>query len=489
MKIFNIHAGKQHLTCAVISLVMAHMYKIDEWDAILLDSIVAHGHKYYLESVSKIRQLNYELKVEDLRRNCTINNFVFDVTIKPIIYGKLYDEDRHNFNLNRALNYLFRNKNLSGVILQCNGKFLAVGNVNNRDYFMFDSQAHGAPLFSSNQGTSYVLKCCCLKVLLACIVLTLNIKRHNVKFYIYAVSTKITDEAGRKKYEEEIANEQLARESRTEKLDSEVSTYGSTTNFLTSSTTSEIYGEDLSAENPLNLVKPSEFRIPTTSAATIGRSHSRIRTMANAGEALVISETAPAALLVQTNASVNVVKAENLVPTQSLVIQGTASTALSNMQANTSSAQVTTSQTIQQTTGPNSPPLTKQVKTPALRSTDQTAPMTSATAKALKLPLQTHPASLQPGSMQTSNATETPSPTRFQITSPALSAQSVSTTTEKTPSTSSKTKVNNSLEFLITAFDSFSCFCETVFCIQIPSIETFLFSSNIHFTPFFCICQ
>lgn len=194
MKIFKQHAGKQHLACAVVSLVMAHMYNIDEWDAILMDSIVAHGHKYYIKTIKQVDQINYQLKVEDLSRHCCINNFKFDVDIRPIIYGKLYDEDKLNFNLNRALDYVFRNKNLSGVILQCGGKFFAVGNVNNRDYFMFDSQAHGPPLFASNQGTSYVLKCCCLKVLLACIVLTLNIKCHNVKFYLYAVNTKFSDE-------------------------------------------------------------------------------------------------------------------------------------------------------------------------------------------------------------------------------------------------------------------------------------------------------
>jgi hypothetical protein len=212
MKIFKIHAGKQHLTCAVISLVMAHMYNIDEWDAILLDSIVAHGHKYHLESISEIQQPNHQLKIEDLRPICSINNFAFDVKIKPIINGTLYEENRRSFNLNRALNYVFRHRNLPGVILQCNGKFLAVGNVNNRDFFVFDSQAHGPPLFSFNQGTSYVLKCCCLKVLLACIVLTLNTKRHNVPFHVYAVDAQMADVDGRGNYGKEAAGNFMPNE-------------------------------------------------------------------------------------------------------------------------------------------------------------------------------------------------------------------------------------------------------------------------------------
>lgn len=263
MKVFKIHAGKQHLTCAVISLVMSHMYNIDEWDAVLLDSVVAHGHKYYVESIGGIQQQNYQLKVEDLQPVCSINNFVFKVDIKPIIYGSLYDENKRSFNLNRALNYVFRHKNLPGVILQCNGKFLAVGSVNNRDFFMFDSQAHGPPLFSFNQGASYVLKCCCLKVLLACIVLTLNIKRHNVKFCIYAVDTQINEEKDKEIYDAEVEKNKAAA-SATTKQEYAVPTVVSSSSYKgTPRTDSMITHPPISPQqNSLNSGTSDDYSMP-----------------------------------------------------------------------------------------------------------------------------------------------------------------------------------------------------------------------------------
>jgi hypothetical protein len=188
MKVFKQHSGRQHLACTIVSLIMAHMYDIDEWDATLLDSVVAHGHKYFVERVADSDKQNYRLKAEDMSGVCTINNFKFDVDVRLVVYGKLYEANKQKFNLKRALDFAFRHKKLHGVVLQCNGRFLAIGHMNNVDFFMFDSQSHGSPLFQPNQGTTYVLKCCCFKILLACIVLTLSETSHNIDFYLYGVA-------------------------------------------------------------------------------------------------------------------------------------------------------------------------------------------------------------------------------------------------------------------------------------------------------------
>jgi hypothetical protein len=53
-----------------------------------------------------------------------------------------------------------------------------------------------------------VLKSCCMKILLACIILTLDIRQHNVKFHLFAVKSKmVTDGDDKKKDDEEDGDE------------------------------------------------------------------------------------------------------------------------------------------------------------------------------------------------------------------------------------------------------------------------------------------
>lgn len=194
MKIFKQFAGKQHLACCVVALIMSKLYNIDEWDSVLLDSIVSYGHKYLVNSVKRITVEKDQLEVNDLNGYCLIQNFGFNVELELIVFGRLYAEDKTKFNLNRALDFAFKQRNLPGVILLCNGQTLAIGNANNKNFFMYDCQSYGPPLFKHNQGTTYVLKCCCMKILLACIILTLNIQHHNVKFYLYSPNTKLLND-------------------------------------------------------------------------------------------------------------------------------------------------------------------------------------------------------------------------------------------------------------------------------------------------------
>ncbi|KAG5672850.1 hypothetical protein PVAND_002939 [Polypedilum vanderplanki] len=191
MKLFRAYAGKQHLACCVVTLIMSNMFNIDEWDAVLLDSICTHGHKYLIDMISKFDEEKQQLEVNDLSGSCRIQDFNFNVELDLVIFGKLYEENRKRFNLRRAFEYVFGEIKLPGVVLICNNRSLAIGNVKNETFFMYDSQSYGAPLFKSNQGTTYVLKCCCMKVLLACIILTLNVRQHNVKFHLYAVHSKL----------------------------------------------------------------------------------------------------------------------------------------------------------------------------------------------------------------------------------------------------------------------------------------------------------
>jgi hypothetical protein len=193
MKYFKQLAGKQHLPCCIVALIMAQLYYIDEWNSSLLDSIVIQGTNF-LKNIVQNKQTENELSLDDFNGICSINNFNFQVNLQLEIFGQLYDDEKAHVNLNKALNYAFVERKLSGVILLCAGRFLAIGNHENKTFFMYDCQSQGGPLFKPSQGTTYVLRCCCMKILLASIVLTLNIKQHGVKFHLYSVPMKEVQE-------------------------------------------------------------------------------------------------------------------------------------------------------------------------------------------------------------------------------------------------------------------------------------------------------
>lgn len=186
MKHFKRLTGKQHLPCCIVALVMAQLYHIDEWTSLLLDSIVVHGTNF-LKNVIENKTQENELSIDDFVGICKMDSFNFKVNLQLEIVGQLYDDIKGHINLNMALDYAFVDKKLSGVILLCAGRFLAIGNHENKTFFMYDCQSQGGPLFKTSQGTTYVLKCCCMKILLASIVLTLSIKQHAVKFHLYSV--------------------------------------------------------------------------------------------------------------------------------------------------------------------------------------------------------------------------------------------------------------------------------------------------------------
>lgn len=188
--VFGKNAGKQHLAIGIVSLLMSHLYKVDEWTAELLDSIVVNGHKYFEECIAAISGKNQEFSVETLKQHFEMNSFKFELQISPKVFGVLYDSDTSSFNLRKALQYFFLHKKYKYGILQCNRRFLAIG-CDNRKYFMFDCQAAGWPLFAKNQGTVYVLRCCSMWSLQLCIVQTLREKCHNVEFFLFSVKIQV----------------------------------------------------------------------------------------------------------------------------------------------------------------------------------------------------------------------------------------------------------------------------------------------------------
>ncbi|XP_013112017.2 uncharacterized protein LOC106090394 [Stomoxys calcitrans] len=188
--------GKQYLACCVVSLCAVRLFRLVDWSAQLLDSIVINGDAYHRQSVQDIATTDYEIMAEDLDTEYMLDNVRFSIHLEPVCYGKLYGRPHFNrLNLAQALMYFFGNHRFG--LLQCSRKCLAFGYIPAHDggYFMFDCQGRDRPLFPSGQGAAYVLRTKYLEILLYCMVVTLNIPFYNVEFTLHTVETFADNES------------------------------------------------------------------------------------------------------------------------------------------------------------------------------------------------------------------------------------------------------------------------------------------------------
>lgn len=181
--------GKQYMATCVISCLMAHLYKLNDWNSQLMDEIVNKGDKYFRQSTADISVKNYQMSLEDLNPTFLFDTFLFNISIQAVAIGVLYDTRLEEFNLSRGLTYFFE-KNRYGI-LQCNGRVLGIGK-GIFGYFMYDCQSYGPPVFKSDTGSAYILKCSSLKRLLHSIVLALNVTYHRVEFSLHSINMDIS---------------------------------------------------------------------------------------------------------------------------------------------------------------------------------------------------------------------------------------------------------------------------------------------------------
>lgn len=192
-KIIKENQNKHHLAMCVLCCAMANIYKMDEWNFYIFDSIKKHAKAYFEESIKKIQTKNYELCLSDLNKHYFLNPFHIAVNIEMKNFGCLYNQNRKEFNLRNGLVKFFIGQKETPVygILQCMRRSISFGKTD-YGYFMFDSQSKGFPLFMENQESAYILKCFTLKRLLHCIVMTLKIPYYNIEFTLHSVEIGLT---------------------------------------------------------------------------------------------------------------------------------------------------------------------------------------------------------------------------------------------------------------------------------------------------------
>lgn len=172
--------GKQTLCNLVVAIGMMEVYDLSEWTASIMDSILTNGDAYFKECIKEIQDDDHEFTFDDLKTNCTIYPYEFEVILTPVVEGTLFLMRSKQFNLYKALKVFCENFACRyGICCITKGdemekRFVAFGKVQESEYFMYDCQGFGSPMFLDRQGVSYIMRCKTLKRLLHVMVMTLR---------------------------------------------------------------------------------------------------------------------------------------------------------------------------------------------------------------------------------------------------------------------------------------------------------------------------
>uniref|UniRef100_A0AAR5Q8U4 Uncharacterized protein n=1 Tax=Dendroctonus ponderosae TaxID=77166 RepID=A0AAR5Q8U4_DENPD len=183
--------GKQTLCNLVTCIGMLEIYDLAEWNAAVIDSVLVNGDQYFAECVRDIKDDDYELSVDDLKEESSIFPFNFKVSCTPVVEGTMFLVRNTQFNLYKALRFFFDHSDRRGGLICCTKsgtkKYLAFGKSQRNEYYMFETDAHGSPMFLDGHEKAYILRMTSLNRLLHVLTLTLR----GGDFYMFEV--RITD--------------------------------------------------------------------------------------------------------------------------------------------------------------------------------------------------------------------------------------------------------------------------------------------------------
>ncbi|CAG9853720.1 unnamed protein product [Phyllotreta striolata] len=187
IKFSDASRGKQTLANLVVAVGMIRIYELTEWNSAVVDSVLVNGENYFLQCLGDNKQENYELGMDDLKPDCSIFPFQFTVEWSPVVEGTMFLVRPSQFNLYKALRSFFANVNCrSGIVLltKCQMKRqVAFGKIKEAEYYVFDCDCRGKPMFVKDQDVAYILRMTSFLRLLH--VLTLILRGGD--FYIYDV--------------------------------------------------------------------------------------------------------------------------------------------------------------------------------------------------------------------------------------------------------------------------------------------------------------
>lgn len=181
--------GKQTIANCIVAVIMTEMYSFQTWNSSILSTILRTGDAYFKDSTEGIDDENYELRIEDFKTELVVNPYNVKVRYEPFVEGTMFVIRAKQYNLSRALKHFFEKRENRNGIIACiregsKTKFLSFGRVQFGEYYMYDCQTLGPPMFLDKyRSASYILRCLSLNRLIHIMTLTLRCG----DFYIYEV--------------------------------------------------------------------------------------------------------------------------------------------------------------------------------------------------------------------------------------------------------------------------------------------------------------
>ncbi|CAH1118613.1 unnamed protein product [Phaedon cochleariae] len=180
--------GKQTLANLITAIGMMEIYDLSEWNSSVVDSVLVNGDHYFADCIQDISDEDYEITMDDLKPDCSIFPFSFQVALAPVVEGTMFLVRLTQFNLYKALRYFFDGFDARYGLICCTKsdrkKHVAFGKLRDAEYFVFDSGCRGAPMFPDGAGVAYILRMTTLNRLLYVLTLTLR----GGDFYVHEVT-------------------------------------------------------------------------------------------------------------------------------------------------------------------------------------------------------------------------------------------------------------------------------------------------------------
>lgn len=168
---FGERAGENRAGICVAILAMQHLCHPSRWSPAILDSAVIRGDSYYTESLrSAARKCSGPSNRFRLRTFLRMFPHLWTVNFGTSVCGVLYG-DRDRLTLSATLRLAF--EGARNVIIECNEITLAALAAKDA-YYVADPCWIGPPLFPSDHGAIYVLRCSNINVLIYAIAKMLN---------------------------------------------------------------------------------------------------------------------------------------------------------------------------------------------------------------------------------------------------------------------------------------------------------------------------
>lgn len=172
--------GKQTIANCIVAIIMTEMYCFENWNSHVLNCVLRYGNTYFKECVENIDTENYELRIEDFKKTLVVPPYNVRIDYHPKLEGTMYIIKPTQYNLSKALRDFFETKENRHGIIACaregsKTKFLAFGRIQLGEYYMYDCQTIGPPMFLDKyRSCSYILRCTSLNRLLHVMTMTLR---------------------------------------------------------------------------------------------------------------------------------------------------------------------------------------------------------------------------------------------------------------------------------------------------------------------------